>query len=71
MNGDETETESAPMEREVRGYVQSATPHGFIQLIAQANDVRRSGYRLLQVVPLKGDQLGAIFVPAPSAGSLL
>jgi len=50
---------------EVRGHVEPATPDGFINLIARANEVRPEGYRLLQVVPLKGDQLGAIFVPAP------
>jgi hypothetical protein len=51
-------------EREVLGHVGSATPDGFIQLIARANEVRAQGYRLMQVVQLKGDQLGAIFVPA-------
>jgi len=59
--------------REVRGYVEPATPEGFINLIARANEVRPQGLRLLQVVQLKGDQLGAIFVPTTfqSAGSLL
>lgn len=58
--------------KDVRGYVQPATPVGFINLIAQANEMHPQGYRLLQVVQLKGDQLGAIFVPAPRGdGSLL
>ena len=54
--------------RDVRGYVQPATPAGFINLIAQANEMRPQGFRLLQVVQLKGHQLGAIFVPAPNPG---